>query len=157
MAKPIVRLLMILRRATIDPVDNMWVLREPLFTVSPAAGFGFPFRHPDVSVYAQLGGGMGRWELAVEWGQRLDTGRFRVIGQSASIVLAFGPAARLAVWEVAFPLRRVPFRGEGLYEFRVVGRPAGAPDDSVFGVLDGTKPDVPAVAELRALDLGGRP
>jgi hypothetical protein len=155
--KPIVRLLMILRRASTDAGTAAWILREPLTTVTPPAGSGFPFRQREAAVYTQLTGGLGRWELAVEFGQRLDHGTFRVIGQSRSVVRAFGPAARLAVWELAFALGPLPFRGEGLYEFRIVGRPADDSDGSSFEVLDGTRPDVPAVAELRALDLRGQP
>ncbi|HYH65694.1 MAG TPA: hypothetical protein VD866_13440 [Urbifossiella sp.] len=152
--KPIVRLIMIATRAGVEPLDNDRVLRNPLTRIDAGR---FPWREDEVAVYAQLSGGLGRWELAVEFGERLDGGLFRPIGPTRAFVLDFGPAARLAVWEADSPFRRLPFRREGLYAFRMVGRPAGDPDDTAFEVLEGIHPGIPAVAELRVLAQGGRP
>jgi hypothetical protein len=153
--KPIVRLIVIASRAVIDPTDNTWVVRNPLAVVTTAVGERLPVREPEIGVYVHLCDGLGRWELAVEFGQRLDNGIFRVTKTSPSEVVAFGPHARLAVWEWGATFRNVPLR-EGLYEFRVVGRSADSPDRTPFEVLDGPRPGVPAVAELRVLEGGGQ-
>jgi hypothetical protein len=81
--KPIVRLLLVATHASTESPDDDWVLRNPMAIVSPEVGVGFPWRERDIAVYAQLSGGMGRWELAVEFGQRLDNGIVRAIGTSA--------------------------------------------------------------------------
>ena len=155
--KPIVRLLVVASRAATEPPDHDWVLRNPAAVVTPETDEGFPWREREIAVYTQLTGGMGRWELAVEFGQRLDNGIVRAIGTSAGVILTFGPTARLAVWQTGFVFSNLPFAREGLYEFRLVGRPADAPDGTAFEVLEGIHPGIPAVAELRALESRGRP
>lgn len=151
--KPMVRLLMVVARAGIEPPDTDLVLRNPMTRVTAER---FPWREERVVVYAQLSGGLGRWELAVEFG-RTDGGLFRPVGTSPPTVLTFGTADRLAVWNQQTAFRKLPFRHEGLYAFRVIGRSADGPDDTAFEILDGLHPGVPAVAELRALTQGGRP
>lgn len=150
--KPIVRLIVIASQTGVDPTDAVWVLRNPLVRVDLPAGER-AVREPEIGVYVQLSGGLGRWELAVEFGQRLDNGVFRSIKTSPSVVQDFGSPDRSAVWEWGATFRNVPLR-EGLYEFWVVSRPADSPDGTSYVLLEGIRPGRSATAELQVR--GGR-
>ncbi len=153
--KPMVRLIMIANQAAIDADDSVWVLWNPLVRVDLPAG-AQAVREHEIGVYVQLSGGMDRWELAVEFGQRLDSGVLRSIAASPSGVLNFGAPDRSVVWEWGATFRNVPLRA-GLYEFRILGRPADSPNGIPFEMLEGARHDVPAVAELQVREGGGRP
>ena len=102
--KPIVRLIMIASHAGVDPTDAVWVLRNPRVRVDLPTGEQV-VREPEVGVYVQLSGGLGRWELAIEFGRRIDTalrfdsGLVRSPKYSPGAVLDFGSPDRSAVWE----------------------------------------------------------
>ncbi len=153
MAKPIVRLLLVASRAGNEPPDNDLVVRNPMVLVSADR---LPWKVEEAAVYVQLSGGLGRWELAIEFGQRLDSGGLRLIGSGSVRTQNFGSGSRLGAWDSYFVFSNLPLRRAGLYEFRVIGRPADGPDGTVFEVLDGIHPGVPAVAELRVLEQGGQ-
>lgn len=145
---PLVRLVLPVRRALIDLADEQWVLRDPLAIAYLPAGKRFPFRKSELWVYVQLTDGLGTWEVAVEMRQRRDDGSYRFVGIGAMTPLEFEPGPRLATKATAFELRNVPFREEGLYEFRVVAQTSDSATPT-YEALNGP------VAELRVLDPRG--
>ena len=143
---PFVRLILPIRRADSDPVDGSWRLTDPVVIASPSVGKPFPFRMPELWVYVQLTGGLGLWELGVEARQKRDDGTYRFIGIGAMTSLDFEPGPRLPVKAIAFKFLKLPFREEGLYEFRVVAQTSEIYTTPTFEALNGP------VAELRVLD-----
>jgi hypothetical protein len=102
----------------------------------------FPFRSEEFWVYAQLTGGLGEFEIAVEMRHLVDNRPARVVGWSRVTPVDFPAGNRLVAIDAAFPLRGVPFREPGLYEIRVLA--------------DGEVPDswepLQGVFEFRVLD-----
>jgi hypothetical protein len=145
---PIVHLIFPCDDAVIDLADGKWVLRNPQAITYLPPGASFPFRESELWVYAQLTGGLGRWELAVEVRQKRDDGSYRFVGIGATTELEFEPGPRLVVEATAFGFRNLPFREEGLYEFRVIAQMGDAVAPT-YEALSGP------VAELRKLDRRG--
>ncbi len=118
------------RAAVFDLATETWDVSGPWgpYRFLPT-GANFPFRELDVWVYTQLTGGLGPVRLAVEFRQRIDRGtnqfEWRSISQSVPTVIDFAPStARLAVYDTAFQFKKLPFREEGVYEFRVFAESA---------------------------------
>lgn len=118
------------REAVFDLATESWDVRGPWgpYRFLPP-GANFPFRELDVWVYTQLTGGLGPIRLAVEFRQRIDRGtnqfEWRSISQSVPTVIEFAPStARLVVYDTAFRFKKLPFREEGVYEFRVCAESA---------------------------------
>jgi hypothetical protein len=148
---PFVRLIFPVREASIDLADQTWELRDPLAIMYVPHGGRFPFLDEiGLCVYAQLVGGLGRCEVAIEMRQKRDDGTYRFVGIGATTSLEFEAGPRLAVKATAFGFRRVPFREEGLYEFRVIARIDEGTSTPIYQALNGP------VAELRVLDPGGK-
>lgn len=143
---PFVRLILPIRRADFDPVDGSWRLTDPVVIASPSVGKPFPFRMPELWVYVQLTGGLGLWELGVEARQKRDDGTYRFIGIGAMTPLVFEPGPRLPVKAIAFKFLKLPFREEGLYEFRVVAQTSEHFTTPTYEALNGP------TSELRVLD-----
>jgi hypothetical protein len=118
------------REAVFDLATETWDVSGPWgpYRFLPP-GANFPFRELDVWVYTQLTGGLGAVRLGVEFRQRIDTAtnqfRWRAICHSVPTVIDFGlNASRLAVYDTAFRFKKLPFREEGVYDFRVYAESA---------------------------------
>jgi hypothetical protein len=142
---PFVRLIIPVWSAVIDLRDEAWVLRDPLVTASPPPGTNFPFQMDELCVFAQLTGGLGQWELGVEVRERFDNGTYRTVGTGRTTMHDFSQGPRLNVVSTAFPFRQIPFREEGLYEFRVIAQTNEDGESPTYEPLAGP------VAELRVL------
>jgi hypothetical protein len=112
---PRVLLILPVQEAVFDLADEQWGIHRPfgVYSFLPP-GSSFPFRTPDVWVYAQLQGGVGPTELAVEFRRQIDEDEnrvsYRAVGVSAPTRIDFDPQAhRLSVYETAFHFRRLPF------------------------------------------------
>lgn len=129
----IVRVLLPCDAAVFDLDGEVWTLRDPWSVFQLPADARFPFRHdPEVWIYTQLVGGLGPVEVAIEFLQLLDTGELRSIGAGPTRTIEFTAENRLLPIQTTFELRGVPFRSEGVYEFRLV-----AATDDGYRVLSG--------------------
>jgi hypothetical protein len=118
---PQVRLIFACDAAWRDPRTGQWVLNHPWSVRLLPAGASFPFRLPECWVYAQFSEGVGAFDLAVAMSLVHVNGARTVLGWSNTRVQAIFPGGRqLLTVDTAFHLTRLPFRQEGLYEFRVV-------------------------------------
>ena len=145
MADPIlpnVRLIFACDSAIINLSDRKWELKHPWSVVMLPEGAEFPFRLLEAWVYAQFTGGVGAFHLAVELLQVMDDDSRRWIGRTPPERVDFPGGQQLVAFDTAFPLKKVPFREAGIYEFRVV-----AEHDNTEGAvaLDG------ATAQIRVL------
>jgi hypothetical protein len=144
---PQVRLLFPCDHAEIDPRDEKWVLKNPWpGTVLIPPGATFPFQAEEFWVYAQLSGGLGEFGLMIEMLRVEDDGSRRHIRRSSEFGLSFPAGSQLLAPDAAFHLLRVPFRREGLYEFRLV---ADIKETDEVAVPEGM------VAQVRVLDARG--
>ena len=146
---PFARLIFPVRGALLDLADEKWLLRDPLVMAQPPRGKPFPFRMPQLAVFVQLTGGLGRWEIGMEVRQRRDEGSYRFVGISPMEPIEFESGPRLMVKATAFLFKKLPFKEEGLYEFRVVAQTSDDSATPTYEVLNGP------VAELRVLDHRG--
>lgn len=118
---PRVRLIFACEEAALDPTDLTWIVKHPITTLLLPDGTAFPFRLPNLWIYAHLDGGLCKVELAVEFLRVLDDGSEQSIGVGSAATLDFAPSAsRLLAIETAFGFLDVPFREEGRYVFRFV-------------------------------------
>jgi hypothetical protein len=106
--------------AVIDLGDAKWVLKHPWSVVRLPAGASFPFRHEELWVYAQLTDGVGVFDLAAELCQVMDNGTRRWVGTTGTTRIEFPGGQQLLAFDMAFRLKKAPFRGPGIYEFRMV-------------------------------------
>jgi hypothetical protein len=138
---PSVRILLPCDDANIDLVDESWTLKRPWGTMRLPAGAQFPFRVSDMWVFAQFADGVGTFDLSVELLRLRDDGSGKSIGTSAATRIEFPSGEQLLTRDTAFRLKRVPFREQGLFKFRVT-----AETENGSAVLPGQ------VAEVRVLD-----
>jgi hypothetical protein len=117
---PTVRLMFACDEPLIDLADSKWVLKHPWSVVRLPAGASFPFRHGELWVYAQLTDGVGVFDVAAEMCQVMDDGSHRWIGRTETTRLDFPGGQQLLAFDMAFRLRKAPFRSAGIYEFRMV-------------------------------------
>lgn len=144
---PRVRLIFACDEAVLDPTDMKWIVKHPATVRFLPPGSTFPFRERNFWVYAQLAGGLGTMELAIEMRRRRDDGSYRSVGTGAAVRLEFSKdESRLVVLDTAFGFEKLPFRSEGIYNFRVVARTGEG-----YAALNGM------TAELTMLDPAGRP
>ena len=134
---PTVRLIFACDHADYLENEEKWVLKHPWSVVALPEGASFPFRVEEFWVYAQLVGGIGTVEVMVEMCEVAPDGTRHLRGRSAVHEFDFEGVHRLGGIDFAFPLRRVPFPGSGVYEFRL---------SSGEGLISGT------TFELRVLD-----
>ena len=117
---PTVRLILACDIAEYHEPADAWDVRNPR-TVFPIPPRGrFPFQTTEFTIYAQLAGGIGTWDLAVEMLQVRDNGTQRFVGTSGARDVEFTAADRLIPVQLAFVLRPVRFRESGEYLFRIV-------------------------------------
>lgn len=117
---PSVRLLLPCDTANFDLSDERWVLKNPWGTVELPPGQTFPMRVTEMWVYTQFVDGLGTFDLAVELLRVMGDESRRSIGTSATTPIKFSAGEQLSIRGSAFGLKRVPFRGAGLYELRAV-------------------------------------
>ena len=142
---PIVRLVLPCDDASLDLADEKWVLKNPWAAVGVPPGERFPFRLADAWVYAQFGEGVGTFELAIQVRHVRDDGSRRTVGSGGVTRLTLPGGNALVVYDMVFHLRRLPFRGPGLYEFALI---ADAGEGGAWEPLAG------ATAVVRVFDSG---
>lgn len=116
---PLVRMLFPCDMAVLDVTDQKWTLTNPWSVVMLPPGAAFPFRVVEFWVYAQFTGGVGDFDLAVEMRQVQDDDTRRTVAWSKATRMGFPSGQQLLAFDMAFHMKRVPFRGPGLYEFCV--------------------------------------
>jgi hypothetical protein len=130
---PRVRRLLVGTSAVYDLADNQWEVKSPWCVRFLPPGKKFPYRESEIWVYIQLSGGLGPVRLGVELRQKMETLRdipgepaFPTTYRHVGVVVEENPFTfpagdnRLTVYETAIRLSRVPFREEGVYEFRII-------------------------------------
>lgn len=120
---PTVRHLIVCRRP--NPVDAAYreaVLRV-VFALRPMAGAAYPFRLPELHVFAQVAGGAGTFEFAVDL-FRMDADPALVVA-SAPVEFTFDD--RVAAYSFFRGFRMIPFERAGLYEFHLFARMVRTP------------------------------
>jgi hypothetical protein len=115
---PAVRHLIVCRRPNpIDPAYREAVLRVA-FALRPPAGASYPFRLPELHVFAQVAGGSGTFELSVDL--------FRMAADPVLVVASppveFTFDDRVAAYSFFRGFRMIPFERPGLYEFHLFAR-----------------------------------
>jgi hypothetical protein len=115
---PTVRHLIACRRP--NPIDAEYreAILRVVFALRPPAGASYPFRLPELHVFAQVAGGVGTFEFAVEL-FRMDTDPV-LIAAAPPIEFTFGD--RVAAYSFFRGFRMIPFERPGLYEFRLYAR-----------------------------------
>jgi hypothetical protein len=123
---PAVRTLLPCDSAVFDLDGEVWSLNNPWAVFQLPAGARFPFRHlAEVWLYTQLVGGLGQVEVAIEFLHVRDSGAMRSVGAGPMRAIEFTAENQLIPIQTVFELRRIPFRTEGVYEFRLIAREDG--------------------------------
>ncbi|HEV3439914.1 MAG TPA: hypothetical protein VG122_21280 [Gemmata sp.] len=115
---PTVRHLIACRRS--NPVDTAYreAILRIVFALRPRIGANYPFRLPELQVFAQVTGGSGTFELCVEL-FRMDTDPV-LISTAEPIDFTFDD--RVAAYSFFRVFTAIPFERSGLYEFRLFAR-----------------------------------
>ena len=117
---PVVHLLFACDNAVYNLELERWGLTAPWHVVTLPPEVSFPFRADEFWVYAQLTGGLGQFELAVELRHLVDDGPPRAVGWGRVATVEFPAAERLQAADMVFSLGNMPFREPGIYEIRVL-------------------------------------
>jgi hypothetical protein len=121
---PFVRQIMVCDDAVIDLSDNRTkIVKRPWTVVKLAEGQSFKFMQETLWIYAQVARGVGDYRLHVEFRRRNskpDRDGWHHFQLSKPKLIGFDPGEPQLAEEVVFKLTNVPFRTEGIYEFRIV-------------------------------------
>jgi hypothetical protein len=135
---PVVKLFFPCEEAEYDPDAAAYRLLAPLHAIAMPPGVDARYECERLDCYAQLSDAIGTFRLAVEV---LSGDADVVVYRSRPVAITFTPAARIAVFDVAFRLARVRFRTPGLYRLRLVCNHAALPDSEFWlRVLPGVAP-----------------
>jgi hypothetical protein len=115
---PIVQLFFPCESATLDLVDEKWLLKGPFYAVEAPTDLAFPFQVGELFLYVQLLYGVGTFNLAIQF---VDQESGVILATSGPIQRIFSAANRSSVTEEVFELRNLTFPRPGVYEFRLVG------------------------------------
>lgn len=152
---PRVKRIVVCDDATFDAGERQWNIRGPWVVRFLPPGKSFPFRKTGLAVYIQLSGGLGSARLGIEMRQKRFGFRdvpdpdhdFQIVYRQVGVHVEEHPFlfplddSRLTIHETAIRMARVPFREEGVYEFRAI-----AVSGETHRALDGL------VAEVSLLD-----
>ena len=146
---PVVSLILPCDEAVHEIAAESWVVVNPWTTTQELPrGKAFPHRVPEVWIYSQLSGGLGIVDLAIEVLEVREDGTRRQVGISGAVrKLEFDLSNQLVPLVTAFRLKKVPFRSEGTYEFRLVA----AQESGQWIALNGP------TAQVRLLEHWGTP
>lgn len=115
---PTVRHLIVCRRPhPVDAAHREAILRV-VFALRPPAGANYPFRLPELHVFAQVAGGVGTFAFDVEL-FRMDTDPV-LVSAAEPIDLTFQD--RVVAYSFFRGFAAIPFERAGLYEFRLFAR-----------------------------------
>lgn len=118
---PVVRLFFPCDQAVLDLTDMKWSLKNPWHTVQMPPGVSEKFAQRELWLYAQLTGGLGDFNLAVELRDG-DTGAR--IGRPSQPERFEFVGGRLTAVEVVFKMVNVPFPKAGHYVFKLLANHA---------------------------------
>ena len=112
---PTVRHLIVCRRP--NPIDAAYreAILRVVFALHPPSGVNYPFRLPELHVFAQIAGGVGTFEFSIEV-FRMDTDPILI---AAAPPIEFKFEDRIAAYSFFRGFRMIPFERPGLYEFRL--------------------------------------
>jgi hypothetical protein len=138
---PGVRLIFPCREAVYDLASDWWELSSPWLVVLYPPGVHGNFEVSQFWVYAQMGDGVGTFDLHIEMRFLPENGPPDVIGRSIPTRLEFPGGQQLLLFDTAFDMRNMPFDEPGDYEFAVMANYVRLPG---------------LTSKLRVLDLGNR-
>lgn len=148
---PTVRQMFICRKGELNEQRGVWALESPVTAFLMPEGS--KKHRTDLAVYVELAGGIGTWNVGIEF-RCLESASRREphsINSSSMTPIHFtSERPRLCGIDKAFTFKNLPLR-EGLYEFRIIAEltPAETSMEALksnFVVLQGVS------AELRVLD-----
>ena len=113
---PVVRLfipcLAIRCDTTVSP--NRYTLDGPFYALRPPPGLGYGFRADEIWLFCQLSDATGPQVFAIDLSYDLDV----EVRELRTFRVDMG-TDKLAVRHYAIPVRGIPFRRPGMYEFRL--------------------------------------